>query len=73
METSEIVQTPEGRVFRYMKALPIQEACLTCHGDAAKLTPELKDKLAKLYPKDQATGYELGQIRGALTVKRPLP
>ena len=73
METSEIVQTPEGRVFRYMKALPIQETCMTCHGDTAKLTPELKDKLAKLYPKDQATGYELGQIRGALTVKRPLP
>lgn len=73
LEAGEIVQTPEGRVFRYMKALPVQEACLTCHGDAAKLTPELKAKLATLYPKDQATGYELGQIRGALTVKRPLP
>ena len=73
IEKSEIVQAPEGRVFRYMKALPIQETCLTCHGDSAKLTPELKAKLATLYPKDQATGYELGQIRGALTVKRPLP
>lgn len=73
LEAGEIFQTSEGRVFRYMKALPIQEACLTCHGDAAKLTPELKAKLATLYPKDQATGYELGQIRGALTVKRTLP
>jgi len=73
LEVGEIVQAPEGRVFRYMKALPVQEACLTCHGDAAKLTPELKAKLATLYPNDQATGYELGQIRGALTVKRPLP
>ena len=73
IEASEIVQTPEGRVFRYMKALPIQETCLTCHGDAATLTPELKAKLATLYPKDQATGYQLGQIRGALTVKRLLP
>lgn len=73
MEAGEIVRTAEGRVFRYMKALPVQEACLSCHGDAAKLTPELKAKLATLYPKDQATSYELGQIRGALTVKRPLP
>jgi hypothetical protein len=73
LEIGEILQAPEGRVFRYMKALPVQEACLTCHGDAAKLTPELKAKLATLYPNDKATGYELGQIRGALTVKRPLP
>ena len=73
IEVGEIVTTPEGRVFRYMKALPIQETCLTCHGDAAKLTPELKAKLATLYPNDQATGYELGQIRGALTVQRKLP
>ena len=73
LEMGEIVSMPEGKVFRYMKALPVQETCLTCHGDADKQTPELKARLASLYPKDQATGYQLGQIRGALTVKRPLP
>lgn len=73
IEAGEIFTTPEGRVFRYMKALPVQEACLNCHGDAANLTPELKDKLTRLYPNDKATGYQLGQIRGALTVKRSLP
>lgn len=73
LEHGDIVQTADGRVFRYMKALPVQEACLTCHGDPAKLTPELKARLATLYPSDQATGYQLGDIRGALTVKRRLP
>ena len=73
LEIGEIMQTPEGRIFRYMKALPVQETCLNCHGESAKLTPELKEKLTTLYPNDQATGYQLGQIRGALTVKRPLP
>jgi hypothetical protein len=73
LEVGEVVATAEGPVFRYMKALPVQEACLTCHGDATKLSPELKAKLATLYPADRATGYELGQIRGALTVKRALP
>lgn len=73
MEAGEIFATPAGRLFRYMKALPVQEVCLNCHGDQAKLTPELKAKLATLYPQDRATGYELGQIRGALTVKRKLP
>jgi hypothetical protein len=73
MERGEIVQTAEGKVFRYMKALPVQEACLTCHGDPATFSGDLKARLAKLYPGDQATGYKLGDIRGALTVKRPLP
>jgi hypothetical protein len=73
LEIGEVVQTSEGRVFRYMKALPVQEACLTCHGEAAQFSPELKAKLATLYPTDQATGYKIGEIRGALAVKRPLP
>ena len=73
LEHGEIVQTAEGRVFRYMKALPVQEACLNCHGDPATLSPELKARLAALYPADKATGYRLGDIRGALTVKRRLP
>lgn len=73
LEFAEIVNVPEGKVFRYMKALPVQEACLNCHGDAAGLSPELKTKLASLYPNDKATGYKIGDIRGALTVKRPLP
>ena len=33
---------------------------------------QLKARLADSYPHDQATGYSKGQIRGALTVKRPL-
>lgn len=73
LEHGEIVQTAEGRVFRYMRALPVQEACLNCHGDPATLSPELKARLAALYPADKATGYRLGDIRGALTVKRRLP
>ena len=73
LEYAEVQPTPGGKVFRYMKALPIQETCLTCHGDPAGLSPELKAKLATLYPNDQATGYKIGDIRGALTVKRALP
>ena len=41
-------------------------------GELGKLDAELKARLADSYPHDQATGYSKGQIRGALTVKRPL-
>lgn len=72
LEKSEIVSIDGKPVFRYMKALPVGDVCLKCHGPADGLDAGLKAKLAESYPHDQATGYSKGQIRGALTVKRPL-
>ena len=72
LEKSEIVTIDGKPVFRYMKALPVGEVCLKCHGPAVGLDAGLKAKLGESYPHDQATGYSQGQIRGALTVKRPL-
>lgn len=72
LEKSEIVTLDGKPVLRYMKALPTGDVCLKCHGPAESLDARLKAKLAESYPHDQATGYTKGQIRGALTVKRPL-
>ncbi|PKO43575.1 MAG: hypothetical protein CVU31_13255 [Betaproteobacteria bacterium HGW-Betaproteobacteria-4] len=72
MEKSEIVSIDGKQVFRYMKALPVGDVCLKCHGAVDGMEVGLKAKLAESYPHDQATGYSKGQIRGALTVKRPL-
>lgn len=72
LEKSEIVTSGGKPVFRYMKALPAGEVCLKCHGPVDGLDAGLKATLKENYPHDQATGYSQGQIRGALTVKRPL-
>ena len=72
LEFAETVVEPGGRYFRYMKALPVQPVCLNCHGDAANFAPEIKERLATEYPADRAIGYVLGQIRGAVSIKRPL-
>jgi hypothetical protein len=72
IEKSEIVTLNGKPVFRYMKALPVGDVCMGCHGPAEGMDAGLKAKLAESYPHDQATGYSKGQIRGALTVKRPL-
>ena len=72
MEKAEIVAEGDKRVLRYIKALPTQKLCLNCHGGADQMAAEVKAKLAELYPNDKATGYAEGQVRGALTVKRPL-
>lgn len=72
LEKSEIVSIDGKPVFRYMKALPVGDVCLMCHGAVEGMDAGLKARLAESYPHDQATGYSKGQIRGALTVKRPL-
>ena len=38
--------------------------CTTCHGDAETFPPELSAALAEAYPDDQATGFEVGELRG---------
>lgn len=56
--------------FRYMKAQGVGPLCLTCHGDA--VADNVKQVLKTYYPDDRATGYRLGEIRGAISLTRPL-
>lgn len=72
LEKGEVVAEGNGKVYRYMKALPTQGLCVTCHGPSEQLSPAVKARLSDLYPTDKATGYAPGQIRGAMTLKRPL-
>jgi hypothetical protein len=72
LEKGEVVAEGGMKVYRYMKALPTQPLCLNCHGAPADLSPAVKARLAERYPNDKATGYAVGQIRGAMTLKRPL-
>ncbi|MGD8452376.1 MAG: methyl-accepting chemotaxis protein [Phycisphaerae bacterium] len=52
---------------RYMRPLVATESCLTCHG-----TPEeVPAVFQQNYNSDLAAGYELGDIRGAMSVAWP--
>ena len=73
LEKAEIT-TLDGKVVqRYMRALPTLPLCTQCHGAADKLSPAVTAKLKALYPADRATGYAVGEIRGAMTLVRPVP
>lgn len=72
LEKVEFVNEGSSRTLRYIKALPTQGLCLNCHGATESMSPEVKAQIAKSYPNDLAVGYREGQIRGALTIKRPL-
>jgi hypothetical protein len=66
IEIGEYVEAGGKKLFRYMKAIPTGEVCLSCHGGA--LTPEVSARLKELYPADAATGFKLGDLRGAFTI-----
>ena len=66
-----ITEADGNRTFRYLKAIPTAPLCLKCHG--SELAPDLVQKLAELYPQDLATGFGVGDMRGAFTVKIDLP
>jgi hypothetical protein len=72
LDTWQIVSTPNGKQFRYAKALPVQPLCLTCHGDPAAIPDGVKARLAADYPLDKATGYASGMVRGIISIKRTL-
>lgn len=72
MEASTVIKNADGRWFRYMKAIPTQAQCLQCHGKPADISAGMKTLLANEYPEDQATGYAVGEVRGAISIKRKL-
>lgn len=68
---ADIVEEGGKRVFRLVKAIPLGEPCLGCHG--SELKPEVQEVIGKLYPQDKATGFKTGDLRGAFTLSKPLP
>lgn len=67
MDTLRHGEVVDGR-YRYMQAIGTAEPCLACHGTAIK--PELASLIDSRYPKDQARGFRLGELRGAFTLSR---
>jgi len=74
LERAELVRGADGQAeLRYMRALPVIELCTQCHGTPEKISPAVAAKLKVLYPQDQGVGYQVGEIRGAMTLRKPAP
>jgi hypothetical protein len=71
MEIYDVAVTSEGQsLFRYMRPIVMSEPCLICHGPS--VTQELKSEIAQYYPDDKATGYNIGELRGAFSLIQQL-
>jgi hypothetical protein len=69
-EHAEIVQEGEFKYLRYLKPILVQAECLNCHGSENDIMPEVKQLIAQEYPNDKAVGYLIGDLRGAVSLKR---
>jgi hypothetical protein len=63
--TTPVATVVDGKA-RVIKPIAVEAPCLACHGAVAALAPDVKVELAQRYPMDVATGYAVGDLRGAL-------
>lgn len=59
------------KVQRYAKPLVVDSFCLICHAKVGNIHPDVRRELEIRYPGDNATGYEVGDLRGIVSVTIP--
>lgn len=72
IEFTQIEKDSGKHYLRYAKAIVLQPMCVTCHGASEAIPEGVKARLKQEYPNDQATGYQPGDLRGAIVIRRPL-
>ena len=65
----EVTKIKEGTSIRYLEALPTAPLCQTCHGKPEHIPNKVAKTLNTIYPFDDAKGYEVGEIRGAISIQ----
>lgn len=74
-DTARLVARSTTELFTYQRPITLSDAlCLRCHGTIGEdITTADYALIKKNYPRDQATGYRLGQVMGAwqVTLARP--
>jgi len=53
----------------YVEPITIKPVCLACHGES--LAPDVAMQINKMYPDDEATGFEIDDLRGVYWAEYP--
>jgi len=67
--TLEVDVAVDGSQVVVHHPLMTEQVCLKCHGSSDTFPLELQTALDDLYPEDEATEFELGELRGAIRVE----
>jgi hypothetical protein len=72
-ENSENIQMVEEdgyNYIKYMKPIFVQAECLNCHGETNNIIEPVMQKITEKYPSDRAVGYNVGDLRGAVSISK---
>ncbi len=72
-EYVEVIDEGGQKYLRYMRPLVALPLCINCHGPKENISAEVKTILSEKYPEDRASGFLVGDLRGAVSVKILLP
>ncbi|MFQ5965198.1 MAG: DUF3365 domain-containing protein [Candidatus Scalinduaceae bacterium] len=64
----EFVEREGKKVYRYIKPIYTEKACLECHGERKDIKPAIRQFLEMRYPYDEAFGYKEGDFRGGISI-----
>lgn len=70
LEFTEVVNEPQGRYFRYARAMMVEPLCMPCHSSRDKMKGSVKEQLAIDYPFDKAVDFRTGEVYGIASIKR---
>ena len=70
LETAEIVKEGGKDVFRWIRPIVMEEACLACHGE--DIDPRIVTLINQEYPLDEAIDYHETEFGGAYSVSKIL-
>ncbi len=74
-ENTEFIEIEEIngiKKVRYLKPIIIQPLCLNCHGSEESMSRDVKNIINTRYPDDKAAGYNLDDLRGAVSINKTL-
>lgn len=66
----QFIPLPAGQLGALLP-IRLRAECLLCHGPQEQVLPEIRDALAARYPEDQATGFNVDDLRGWFWVSVP--
>lgn len=73
-DLTEVRKAADGtRTLHYIVPIVLSPPCLACHGPADDLAPDVRETILLRYPKDAATGFRAGDLRGAFSVRLRMP
>jgi len=75
LELREVARTADDGSWelRLLRPITVLERCTVCHGSTEQIPSTTAARITSRYPDDKATGYAVGDLRGAITVRIALP